>query len=224
MNFGEAFGYWYLRLNGFFPLTNFVQHRFRGGVGQNADCDVLAVRLPHVYEMIGGEAEDWDNERFKAWGLDLKTNTIGVIGEIKTSEAYSYKNVNGAFKLDRLKYSIYRLGFFEKERVEEIARQLLDRPVITVDKFTVAKLFIFPAKAPPIPKEIKPAEWRPGPDKPEPDDPEIVPCLHLNLDEIEEFIRNRMRDYAEHKSGSRMFFPGDLIQYFAWRADTERKD
>jgi hypothetical protein len=220
MNFGEAFGFWYLRLNGFIPLTNFVLHRFRGGAGQNADCDVLAVRFPHVYETIGGEPEDWDNERLQKWGLDHNKNTLGIIGEIKTGEGYAYKKVNGAFDLDRLKYSIHRLGFYQKERVEDIARHLLGVPSVTVDGFTVAKLFIYPEKAPPIPKERKPRkEWQPGDREVEEEDLEIVPCLHLTLEEIEEFIRNRMRDYAEHKSGARMFFSGDLIQYFAWKAD-----
>ena len=27
MNFGESLAYWYFRLNGFIPLTNFVLHR-----------------------------------------------------------------------------------------------------------------------------------------------------------------------------------------------------
>lgn len=219
MNFGEALGYWYLRLNGFIPMTNFVQHRFRGGAGQNADCDVLGVRLPHVYEMIGGEAEDWDNDRFKEWGLDHTKNTIGVIGEIKTSEAYTYKNVNGAFTRDRLQYSLYRLGFFEKDQVAAVAEQLLNRPSVTVGLFTVAKLFIYPHKAPPILKEVKTPEWKAGPDKEEPDGAAIVPCLLLTLEECEEFIKNRMRDYAQHKGATRMFFSGDLIQYFAWKGD-----
>jgi hypothetical protein len=219
MNFGEAFGVWYLRLNGFFPLTNFVLHRFRGGAGQNADCDVLAVRFPHVYEKIGGEPEDWDNDRFQKWGLDHKKNILGIVGEIKTGE-YQYKKVNGAFNLDRLQYAIYRLGFFEKDKVEEIARRLFGAASVTIGSVTVAKLVIYPEQFPPVPRNPKPQkESKPGQEKGEKDDLEIVPCLQLTLEEIEEFIRNRMRDYAEHKSGARMFFSGDLIQYFAWKAD-----
>ena len=30
MNFAEELVYWYLRLNGFFPITNFVLHRDEG--------------------------------------------------------------------------------------------------------------------------------------------------------------------------------------------------
>lgn len=220
MNFGESLGYWYLRLNGFVPMTNFVQHRFRDGAGQNADCDLLAVRFPHVYELIGGEPTDWDNDRFEKWGLDHKKNILGVIGEIKTSEAYTYKNVNGAFNLHRLKYSIYRLGFFEKDEVDGVARKLLTSPYETVGSFTVAKLFIYPQKAPPIAKERKhPPAWKLDSDKDEPDDLEIVPCLQLTLEDIEAFIENRMRAYAAHKSASRMFFSDELIQYFAWKSD-----
>lgn len=220
MNFGEAFGYWYLRLNGFFPMTNFVLHQFRGGAGQNADCDVLAVRFPHVYETIGGEKEDWDNKRFEKWGLDHNKQTLGFIGEIKTGEGYKYKTVNGAFNLDRLQYALHRLGFFEEGKVKDIARQLYGVPSVTIGGFTVAKLFIYPEDAPPVPKQRKPRKIEEVGDKDrDEDDLEVVPCLHLTLEEIEEFIKNRMHAYAKHKSGARMFFSGDLIQYFAWKAD-----
>lgn len=83
MNYAETLAYWYLRLNGFFPLKNFVLHSSRReerlgreGAEQNegyipgADCDLIAVRFPHVYEEIGGQPRqeeaiednegDWD--------------------------------------------------------------------------------------------------------------------------------------------------------------------
>jgi hypothetical protein len=73
VNYGEALTYWYLRLIGFFPMTNFVLHRLRESHGQNADADLLAIRLPHVYEKIGGEHDDWDNARFGGWGITVST-------------------------------------------------------------------------------------------------------------------------------------------------------
>lgn len=57
MNWSEELTSWYLRLNGFFPLTNFVVHR-QQNVLYRSDIDVLAVRPPHVFEEIGGQEYD----------------------------------------------------------------------------------------------------------------------------------------------------------------------
>jgi hypothetical protein len=54
MNYGETLTYWYLRLNGFIPMRNFVLHRANIEGQAAADTDLLAVRFPHVYEEIGG--------------------------------------------------------------------------------------------------------------------------------------------------------------------------
>lgn len=47
-NYGEELAYWYLRLNGFFPITDFVFHT----IPYYADADILAVRPPNVREEI----------------------------------------------------------------------------------------------------------------------------------------------------------------------------
>jgi hypothetical protein len=57
VNHAEEAAFWYLRLNGFFAITNFVVHASRE-VFHTSDCDVLAVRLPFVYEEIGGSEDD----------------------------------------------------------------------------------------------------------------------------------------------------------------------
>ena len=66
MNYGETLVYWYLRLNGFFPLTNFVIHK-SDGVMYSSDCDILAIRPPLVFEEIGGQADDWDQWFFRTY-------------------------------------------------------------------------------------------------------------------------------------------------------------
>lgn len=80
MNYGEEHAYWYLRLNGFFPLQNFVVHR-HGGNELRSDVDVLAVRPPLVYEEIGGQQGDWD--QFLAAHVPLDC-VLGVVCEVKT--------------------------------------------------------------------------------------------------------------------------------------------
>jgi hypothetical protein len=52
MNYSETLSYWYLRLNGFFLLRNFVLHPpYINGrdYEQVADSDLLAIRFPYVY-------------------------------------------------------------------------------------------------------------------------------------------------------------------------------
>lgn len=46
MNYGEELTYWYLRLNGFFPISRYMIHRTEEG-RHPSDRDLLAVRFPH---------------------------------------------------------------------------------------------------------------------------------------------------------------------------------
>ena len=121
-------GHLNLRFNGFFPLKNFVLHSSRRGerLTQNesyipgADCDLIAVRFPHVYEEVGGqpgreeESEgregDWD-PRFSNWGFSLKTEVIGLIVEVKTGDLSSAEKLTDAlkaFRKERIKADIQR--------------------------------------------------------------------------------------------------------------------
>lgn len=77
MNYGETLVKWYLRLNGFFLIRNFVLHYV--GTRRTSDWDLLAVRFPHVYETIGGTRDDWDNGRFEQWGFALSKHIIGLM-------------------------------------------------------------------------------------------------------------------------------------------------
>jgi hypothetical protein len=102
MNYGEELAYWYLRLNGFFPLVDFVMH---GGAvfERTTDCDVLAVRPPHVFEEVGGQPHDWDGI-FQAH-LDGHS-TLGIICQAKTGK-YEYEKL---FREPHVLYAIERLG------------------------------------------------------------------------------------------------------------------
>lgn len=51
--------YWYFRLNGFFPLNNFVIHRTEK-TNYTSDTDKFAIRPPFVLEEVGGQSDDWD--------------------------------------------------------------------------------------------------------------------------------------------------------------------
>lgn len=134
MNYGEEHAYWYLRLNGFFPLQNFVVHR-HGGNKLRSDVDVLAVRLPLVYEEIGGQQADWDN--FLAAHVPLD-RILGVICEVKT----------GAFTADELfarrslVAATQRLGLLAPADCEAAADNLMKAPSIQFEQGTIFKMFV----------------------------------------------------------------------------------
>jgi hypothetical protein len=109
MNFGEEVAYWYLRFNGFFPLPNFVLHRTDRR--KASDCDVLAVRPPHVFEEVGGNQWDWDQRLEVHWA---EGRTVGVICEVKSGI-----RIRSIFQNDRVMHSVRRLGFAEDLAPEE---------------------------------------------------------------------------------------------------------
>ncbi len=112
-NFSETLTYWYLRLNGFFPIVNWVIHDSGMAQRSPADCDLLAVRFPNVSEVVGGQLDDWDIEKFDEWGIDIRTQKVGFIVEVKTDQQIHRleRNVTRSFNVDRLEPSLQRLGF-----------------------------------------------------------------------------------------------------------------
>jgi hypothetical protein len=207
VNFGETLTYWYLRLNGFFPLINFVLHRSESTVPSSADCDLLAVRFPFVYERVGGEENDWDIDRFRTWDIDLNSDTTGLIVEVKTGKntSKSRNNLRLSFNEDRLLYAIKRLGFWETDKVQTIAKQLLSNPSYRDVKrqFTVAKLLV--------------AVKLPSGDA-------IPPCLQLDMFDLEDFIFERVKKYEVAKQADRLRFPSDLMQYIIWSRTKRRRE
>src|SRR5258708_7807056 len=54
----EQLGYWYLRLNGFLTITNFIVHPDQGR-NQETDVDLLAVRFPYRAELRRMEDDEF---------------------------------------------------------------------------------------------------------------------------------------------------------------------
>lgn len=80
----EKVAYWYLRLNGFLQIENFVVHPERRG-SQRTDADLLAVRFPFRAERLFDNPDDImaDDEH----GLALSRDLIDiVIAEVKTNQ------------------------------------------------------------------------------------------------------------------------------------------
>jgi hypothetical protein len=80
----EKVAYWYLRLNGFFQIENFVVHPERRG-SQRTDADLLAVRFPFRAERLFDNLNDVMAD--DAQRLALSDNLIDIlIAEVKTSQ------------------------------------------------------------------------------------------------------------------------------------------
>lgn len=135
MNYGEDLAYWYLRLNGFFPISNFVVHR-SAKVAHDADVDVLAIRPAHVYEEVGGRGDDWDPYLTARLPFD---RLLGVLCEVKTGTFEK----GALFRENHVAYTLPRLGLVSDADCEKIARELvIEASVKLPDGGHIAKLFI----------------------------------------------------------------------------------
>ncbi|MGH9765199.1 MAG: hypothetical protein ACREDR_05420 [Blastocatellia bacterium] len=189
MNYGETLTYWYLRLNGFIPMRNFVLHHENIDAEQSADADLLAIRFPHVYEAIGGRPDDWDNERFGNWGLDL-ARSLALIVEVKTG---AVDREEKWWRQERIRAGVQRLGMFPEASVPEIVRELENTTMVHRESWTVAKLLVT--------------------DRPVRDRSSLI----LNLADADEFIWQRIHKFKDAKLADRLRFPDDLMQYLAWK-------
>jgi len=182
MNYGEEIVYWYLRLNGFFPITNFVIHRSQRIV-RTSDCDVLAVRMPDVYEEIGGKPEDWDQGFAQELGFD---RIVGVICEVKTGR-YA---LNGIFRSEYVHYAIGRLGLVPTDQIARIADELNNNAIAnTDDGRRICKLLVA--------NDLK----------------EPQTFIFRSLNHAEDFIDDRVKQYPREKYADRMYFGSDLFQH-----------
>lgn len=186
-NYGEELGYWYLRLNGFFPISDFVVHRDRvrneDGFGSDRDCDLLGVRPRYVYESVGGQHYDWDESLTNAFdfGLDL-----GVICEVKTG-AFNAANI---FSQHAITTAIPRLGLAPERRWNQISETLTTDKSWENGGYQIKKILISH-------REVE------------------GPWLHISLRHVVSFIMTRFASYRQEKFSARMFFSSSLIQFLA---------
>lgn len=201
-NYGEVLAYWYLRLNGFFLLTDFVLHQ-GALLERTSDCDILAVRFSHTYEEIGGQRVDWDDQLFREIGFDLdapRDQVIGLIVQVKTGS----NEVGEAFSDAKLTMAVQRLGFFSDEEIRrnEVIRRLASSTTMIERNYFLAKLAILKGKT------VR-------------DDDDLY--FVRSLEHIRQFIKRRMSNY-QRKYGDRLFFSDPLIQYIAGLESRERGD
>lgn len=198
-NYGESLAFWYLRLNGFFPLTDFVLHGDPAGKG-TSDWDVLAIRFPHVYEKVGGNMADWDRDFLGKIDPTFQ-KTIGVLVEVKTGKT-GLQQVSPCFQKPRLIRGIERMGLVPRAEIPALVDRFAKNRILDCDGFALAKLAIV---------------------RQQPHPTSGLRYFVMGIDEITSFIEKRMSDYKNPKSADRMFFPDPLIQYFAAKAGLEQE-
>lgn len=207
-NFGETLTYWYLRLNGFFPLPDLVVHG-----RHHADTDLLAVRLPFVYEDVGGREEDLDLRFRRSWGdqdgMELPGRTVGLIVQVKTGEikpAQVRQAVSRAFSENRLKHAVQRLGLLPPYEAARRGGELSGLRYIEFSlpgqesQGVIAKVLVTEEER----RKQRGARY-----------------FGWNLVQMSEFVLSRLA--WKEKSGARLFFANDLIQYLAWMGKRSRQ-
>lgn len=184
LNSSEECSYWYLRLNGFFLLDNFVIHKSKN-IQYSADVDLIGVRTPFVFEEIGGHQDDWDNNLFKQFD---STATIGIICQVKGGAIGDGQ----LFGEPYLSYSVKRIGL--TANIDAIISQFKNSPIATItnelgNNCQFAKLLITR-------------------DKPTTN----INYLLLYLNDIYSFIRQRIKNYPKEKYRDRNFFSSIALQ------------
>ena len=149
-NYAEEFVYWYLRLNGFFPITDFVLHH-KGG-----DTDILAIRAPFTSEYVKGKRLKEDElliQKIDSAGCDFYKFFVCVIAEAKGGKSpISMSEINKKFDLETLKYNLRRSGLFKVSDIDSVAENLETRKCITVSNYATVHKILFSHERQFVPK------------------------------------------------------------------------
>jgi hypothetical protein len=123
----ERLIYWYLRLNGFLLLENFIIHPEMGG-NQRTEADLLGVRFKHRSELLQNPMKD--DPKF----VDCTTFCNVIIAEVKRGQCA----LNGPWtRSDQNMLRILRaIGCFEENAVADAARALYNNGRYQTDQVT----------------------------------------------------------------------------------------
>ncbi|MBW4465485.1 MAG: hypothetical protein KME07_08590 [Pegethrix bostrychoides GSE-TBD4-15B] len=128
----EQLAYWYLRLNGFLTIPNFVVHPDRGS-NQETDVDILAVRFPYRGENL--ENPMHDEEHFTA----VKEKSYIALAEVKSGIC----NLNGPWtnpKRQNMLRVVRALGAFPEAESKLVSKSLYERGIYSNQLYYVSLL------------------------------------------------------------------------------------
>lgn len=124
----EQLAYWYLRLNGFLTVTNFIIHPDEGS-DQKTDVDVLGIRFPHRAELLLKPMTDHHTI------THITTKPLIVIAEVKKERC----DLNGPWtkpELRNMQRVLRVLGVFRDQEVDSVAARLYSDGVHDGDCYT----------------------------------------------------------------------------------------
>lgn len=129
----ERLAFWFLRLNGFLTIPNFVVHpeapRDDGAYSQQTDVDLLGVRFPFRAENRGRPMPD-----FPLFGDERRVQV--VLSEVKTSQC----RLNGPWtnpELQNLQKVLCAGGFRPPDQVDAISGTLYETGVWTDNEMAI---------------------------------------------------------------------------------------
>lgn len=204
-NQAEELASWYLRLNGFLLVENFVIHKETEVEAKDAkhssDADLLSVRFPHAEEKIGAKLLECDDEVL--FDLFNKKKVLALIVEVKSSEEpEDIKIFNSRYKM---RYALRRIGLLNPVLIEFLVRNLenwkASDKILDDQSFQVGKLLIH--------------NWKRKTSKGE-------EAFKIELSHAKDFILKRFGENDVIKWSDRVYFPSNLMQDYIFRAHENR--
>jgi hypothetical protein len=119
----EDLAIWYLRLNGFFTIKNFVVHPEKGP-SQKTEIDALAIRLPHRAEGLTDDDEMVDDSIILSISNDDK-NPLLLIAEVKKGKCEINETWENREK-ENMERFLKAIGCTPKENNQIVADALYD--------------------------------------------------------------------------------------------------
>jgi hypothetical protein len=181
----EDVGYWYLRLNGFLTIPNFVVHPDQPG-NQVTDVDVLGVRFPFRAELPSAPMRD---EPVFAQDAD---KPLFVLAEVKTGQC----RINALFvdpRRDALKRVLSALGAVPEPAMREAISSLWKRGCYESPECRICFLCMGVSRNPDLRQSYPDA-------------------LQVTWDEVLTFIYRRFADFRGLKSDHSQWDPaGHLL-------------
>ena len=112
----EQLAYWYLRLNGFLTIQNFIVHPDEGNE-QRTDADIIGVRFPYRAELRPQQMVD--NEPF----IIIKDRPYIIIAEVKKGKC----SLNGPWtepEKENLQRILRAIGAFSEKEIGIVAQNV----------------------------------------------------------------------------------------------------
>ncbi len=166
----EQLALWYLRLNGYLTVPNFVLHRDTPG-SERTEADVLAVRFPHSSEVAGRKMETDSNLVRQHEKIDF------IIAEVKSGAC----DLNGPWideKRKNMHYVLRWLGMVPQPEVPRVAEDLYRDKVCEREKWVIRLVCFGSQRSQHLPGNV----------------------LQLTHEQVVEFVSDRFKTHADIKS------------------------